>query len=41
MNTHDEEDINQFVNELPHNLKNEVSLFIHEETYKTMKFLNT
>ena len=30
----DKNDINQFVNDLPHKLKLEVSLYIHEQTYK-------
>ena len=30
----DKNDINIFVSELPHKLKLEVSLYIHEETYK-------
>lgn len=30
----DQNDINNFVSELPHKLKLEVSLYIHEETYK-------
>lgn len=39
INAHDEEDINRFVEDLPHHLKNEVSLYIHEDTYKSMNFL--
>lgn len=35
----DDVDLINFVESLPHHLKNEVSLFIHEDTYKTMKFL--
>jgi hypothetical protein len=34
-------DINKFVEDLPHHLKNEICLYIHEETYKTMNFLKT
>ena len=30
----DKEDINQFVSELPHKMKLEISLFIHEYAYK-------
>lgn len=30
----DKKDINSFVSELPHKMKLEVSLFIHELTYK-------
>ena len=33
-------DLNVFVEELPSKLKVEVSLFIHEETYKKILFLN-
>ena len=29
----------KFVDELPHNLKIEVSMYIHDETYKIMVFL--
>jgi hypothetical protein len=35
----DLEDLNNFVDELPHKLKIEVSLFIHEEIYKQVDFL--
>ena len=35
----DFDDYSNFVDELPHNLKIEVSLYLHEETYKKMKFL--
>ena len=34
----DQEDINQLVSELPHKLKLEVSLYIHESTYKKIDF---
>jgi len=30
----DQDDINQFVMELPHKLKLELSMYIHEKTYK-------
>ena len=33
------DDMNRFVEELPHNLKIEVSLYVHEETYKNIYFL--
>jgi hypothetical protein len=39
LNFKDEEDVIRFVENLPHHLKNEVSLFLHEDTYKTMSFL--
>ena len=32
-------DLIDFINELPSNLKLEVSMFIHENTYKTITFL--
>lgn len=35
----DMDDLNSFVNELPQGLKVEVSLFIHEQTYKKIKYL--
>lgn len=35
----DIDDLNQFVDELPHKLKIEVSLFIHEQTYRKINFL--
>jgi hypothetical protein len=35
----DFDDYSNFVDDLPHNLKIEVSLYLHEETYKTMSFL--
>ena len=35
----DQEQIDDFVEELPHRLKLEVSLFIHESTYKSIDFL--
>ena len=38
-NYQDFEDYTNFVNELPYNLKIEVSLYLHEDTYKTMQFL--
>lgn len=34
----DMEDLNEFVDELPQNLKVEVSLFIHESTYRVIEF---
>ena len=34
----DFDDYTNFVDELPHNLKIEVSLYLHEGTYKTMQF---
>ena len=37
--TQDIEDLNAFVDDLPQNLKVEVSLFIHEQTYKKISFL--
>ena len=36
---HDFEELNDFCDELPHNLRIEVSLYIHEETYKNIFFL--
>ena len=33
------DDLNDFVEALPHKLKIEVSLFIHEKTYKNVAFL--
>lgn len=33
----DQNDVNAFVAELPHKLKLEVSLFIHEQTYKSIR----
>ena len=33
------EEVNEFVDELPQKLKNEVSLFIHESVYKSIDFL--
>lgn len=36
-----DEDIYKFVDELPHQLKNEISLYLHEENFNTMKFLKT
>ena len=38
-NYQDFEDYSNFVDELPYNLKIEVSLYLHEDTYKTMQFL--
>ena len=35
----DLDDLNDFVEALPHKLKVEVSLFIHEKTYKNVAFL--
>ena len=35
----DMDDLNAFVDELPQGLKVEVSLFIHEKTYRRIKFL--
>jgi hypothetical protein len=35
----DMEDLNRFVEELPHQLKIEVSLFLHESTYKKIPYL--
>lgn len=35
----DGDDLNAYVDELPHKLKVEVSLYLHEETYNTMVFL--
>ena len=35
----DEEDLFKFVEELPHNLKIQASFYLHEETYKSMLFL--
>ena len=35
----DIDDLNQFVEELPHKLKIEVSLFLHEQTYRNIVFL--
>jgi hypothetical protein len=35
----DFEEINTFTKELPHNLRIELSLYIHEETYKSIAFL--
>ena len=35
----DFEEVNGFLGELPHNLRIEVSLYIHEETYKNISFL--
>jgi hypothetical protein len=35
----DIDDLNAFVDDLPQDLKIEVSLFIHEQTYKKIKFL--
>ena len=32
------DDLNKFVDDLPHRLKLEVSLFIHEGTYNNFKF---
>ena len=34
------EEMNRFLDELPHNLKMDVSLFIYEERYKNIKFFN-
>lgn len=33
------DDLNAYVEELPHKLKVEVSFFLHEDTYLTMRFL--
>ena len=35
----DQDQLNDFLEDLPHKLKLEVSLFIHEQTYKKFKFL--
>ena len=35
----DIDDLNAFVDDLPQGLKVEVSLFIHEQTYKNLHFL--
>jgi hypothetical protein len=34
----DMEDVNEFVDGLPYGLKEEVSMFIHEKTYKNVYF---
>mmetsp|Transcript_36132 Transcript_36132/g.55484 ORF Transcript_36132/g.55484 Transcript_36132/m.55484 type:complete len:216 (+) Transcript_36132:708-1355(+) len=34
------DDLNDFVDDLPHKLKIEVSLFLHEDTYTKIEFLN-
>ena len=36
---HEIENLNSFVSELPHNLKIELSLYLHEDTYKHIHFL--
>ncbi len=36
----DMDDLNDFVDDLPHKLKIEVSLFLHEDTYNKIAFLN-
>ena len=36
----DIDDLNHFIQELPPNLNVELSLYIHEQTYKTIKFFN-
>jgi hypothetical protein len=35
----DQGDLYKFVEELPHNLKVQASIYLHEETYKKMLFL--
>jgi len=35
----EEDDLFKFVEELPHNLKIQVSYYLHQETYQTMYFL--
>ena len=34
-----QDDVNEFISELPRNLAIELSLFVHESTYKKVKFL--